>query len=445
MQSGVGRRLQPQLGRRVGRCARRSTSTAGRAEFAIPFRTLRYPSGTRPDLGHQLPAQHPAPERARLLGADSAAVQPLSAVAGRLAGGHPDAGAAQLQASRRMRSATSLESGAAAGGCGDARRRRRATSSTAHAEPDARRDGQHRLRPGRGRRSAGQPRSLHAVLSREAAVLPRERRLLQRRQSGRGRSVLQPPHRHRRRRRSRSRSSAAAACRARPARSTSACSTCRPTTIATSPAEQQLQRRRASAATCRTARRSAASSSTARAPAISGRATAITTAPSRLDGKWGIGQNTVLLELRRADRHARRRRRRPRLQPAVAHQPSALGPRARLPGSRRSASTPRSASSAAAATASPTRASMTRFRPKDFIKHPGAAPARDVPRLLGPRRLPGNRLHAHRQPLAVPQQHRDPHRHEPDARGRAHAVRDLPGRVRAARHLRSRRRRSWWP
>ncbi len=42
---------------------------------------------------------------------------------------------------------------------------------------------QHRLRPGRGRRSAGQPRSLHAVLPREAAVLPRERRLLLGRQS----------------------------------------------------------------------------------------------------------------------------------------------------------------------------------------------------------------------------------------------------------------------
>ena len=72
-------------------------------------------------------------------------------------------------------------------------------------------------------------------------------------------------------------------------------------------------------------------------------------------------------------------------------------------------------------------------------QHPGAAPALDVPRLLGPRRLPGNRLPAPRQPLAVPRQHRDSHRHEPDARRRAHAVRDLSRRLRAAGHLRSRR------
>ena len=66
------------------------------AEFAIPFRTLRYPSATSADVGHQLPAQHPPQERARVLGADSAAVQPVSPVAGRLADRRADAGAAQL-------------------------------------------------------------------------------------------------------------------------------------------------------------------------------------------------------------------------------------------------------------------------------------------------------------------------------------------------------------
>ena len=43
--------------------------------------------------------------------------------------------------------------------------------------------------------------------------------------------------------------------------------------------------------------------------------------------------------------------------------------------------------------------------PAEGLPQPaGAAAARVVPRLLGPRRLPGNRLHAPRQPLAVPQQ-----------------------------------------
>ena len=51
------------------------------AEFAIPFRTLRYARGGRPDLGPQLPAQHPAAQRDRLLGAAAAAVQPLPRVA----------------------------------------------------------------------------------------------------------------------------------------------------------------------------------------------------------------------------------------------------------------------------------------------------------------------------------------------------------------------------
>ena len=69
----------------------------------------------------------------------------------------------------------------------------------------------------------------------------------------------------------------------------------------------------------------------------------------------------------------------------------------------------------------------------------GAAAARDVPRILGPRWIPGNRLRASRQPLAVSRQHRNPYRHELDARGRARAVRDLPWDLRAARHLRPRR------
>ena len=47
----------------------RITESGWTAEFAIPFRTLRFPGGRRPDLGRQLPAQHPPPQRARVLGA----------------------------------------------------------------------------------------------------------------------------------------------------------------------------------------------------------------------------------------------------------------------------------------------------------------------------------------------------------------------------------------
>ena len=46
------------------------------------------PVRQRPDVGRQLPAHHPAPQRARLLGADPAPVQPLPGVAGRHAQRH---------------------------------------------------------------------------------------------------------------------------------------------------------------------------------------------------------------------------------------------------------------------------------------------------------------------------------------------------------------------
>ena len=61
----------------------RITEIGWSAEFAIPFKTLRFPSGERADVGRQLPAHHPAPQRAGLLGADPAPVQPLPGVAGR--------------------------------------------------------------------------------------------------------------------------------------------------------------------------------------------------------------------------------------------------------------------------------------------------------------------------------------------------------------------------
>ena len=170
------------------------------AEFAIPFRTLRYPSATAQTWGinfqrnirrrNERAYWAPIPRQFNLY---------RLSLAGSIGG-------VQTPALRNFR-ITPYGLGNAAGVRRRAGRRRdrlrfrRRPEVQHHAEPDARRHHQHRLRAGRSRRSAGQPRSLHAVLPGEASVLPRERRLLQRRQSRRSRSVLQPPHRHRRRRR----------------------------------------------------------------------------------------------------------------------------------------------------------------------------------------------------------------------------------------------------
>ena len=79
----------------------------------------------------------------------------------------------------------------------------------AHPEPDRRPHREHRLRAGRGGRTAGQPHPLQPVLPREARLLPRGRRHVRirrtrqrragRRQRRHAVPVLQPPHRPRRR------------------------------------------------------------------------------------------------------------------------------------------------------------------------------------------------------------------------------------------------------
>ena len=179
---GVGERLQRQLGRRLaGAIAHHRDRLDRRVRHSVQDAAL--PVGQRPDLGRQLPAHHPAPQRARLLGADPAPVQPLPGVAGRHAQRHHHPDAAEPQADS-LRARQRHEVGRQAGRHRGRLRRRRRRQVQRHAEPGARRHDQHRLRPGRGRRPAGQPRSLQPVLPREAAVLPRERRLLLGRQPG---------------------------------------------------------------------------------------------------------------------------------------------------------------------------------------------------------------------------------------------------------------------
>ena len=74
----------------------RTSDIGWTAEFAIPFRTLRFPSNTNTDLGRELPAQYPAQERALVLGGHPPAVRLEPRVAGGHAGGPRDAGAANV-------------------------------------------------------------------------------------------------------------------------------------------------------------------------------------------------------------------------------------------------------------------------------------------------------------------------------------------------------------
>ncbi len=155
-----------------------------------------------------------------------------------------------------------------------------------------------------------------------------------------------------------------------------------------------------------------------------------------LDGRLGVKQNTVVSGFYARTAHLRRRWRRLRLQPAVADQPAEDRRRRRLPGGGEPVQ-PRSR------VPDPPRLPQARRARHDPLPAeadlPGAPAARHRARLLGPRRLPGERLRPHRQPLAVQGQHRGPHRRQPDAGRPARAVRDLPGHLRARRRLQERR------
>ena len=220
------------------------------------------------------------------------------------------------------------------------------------AQPDARRD---RTTPTSRRSRSTSSRSTSSASTcssprsgRSSSRTPASSRSATRR----GRSVLQPPHRHRARTARRFRSSAAAACRARSVSGTSACSTCRPTesiqrtgvghvapsnNFAVMRVSRELPNRSAVGGIFvnRAGHRSTS------------RATATTTGPTPLDGKWGIGRNSLVSGFVGEDGHARGGRSRLLLQPARPRAVSAMG--SRRSGIRKSAtrSTRRSASSAA--------------------------------------------------------------------------------------------------
>ena len=305
-QRGRGRR-RPSAGRSRAAPAAASTSTGtgpGRvrakitehgwtAEFAIPFRTLRYPSATSQTWGINFQRNIRRAQRARLLGADSPAVQPVSGCRWPV----------RSPACRRRRCATcaitpyvlgnALASGQKpvdADLLGD-------IGGDSEVQPDAEPD---------ARRARSTPTSRRSkwTISRSTSIASRcsfpEKRpfflenagFFSGRQPGRGRPVLQPAHRHQRRRARRFRSSAAAASRARPASSTSACSTCRPTTIERSGRQHELQRRARQPRPAEPLVDWRASSPTAQGVGDLSRATPIPDRTYGVDGKWGIGQTT---------------------------------------------------------------------------------------------------------------------------------------------------------
>ena len=104
--------------------------------------------------------------------------------------------------------------------------------------------------------------------------------------------------------------------------------------LSASAAEQQLHRSCASAATCRTGRRSAGIFVNRQG---TGELRRGRRSQPHLRGRRQVGRRPEhgALELRRAHRNARRRRRRLRVQRAIAHQRAAIRPRARVSGGRR--------------------------------------------------------------------------------------------------------------
>ena len=173
-----------------------------RVRHSVPDPELSRPRG--PDVGRERPAEHPPPQRDRLLGAVAPSVQPAAAVAGGATVRDSPAGVGAQPEDRPVRR---RRPGAQRRAPPHARagRRRHRSEVRRHPRPDPRPDLRHGLRAGRGGPAADQSRSLQPVLSRETTVLSRERRRFlgeQRPAGGRGQpgsdgAVLQPWHRHR--------------------------------------------------------------------------------------------------------------------------------------------------------------------------------------------------------------------------------------------------------
>ena len=159
----------------TGPCARSTTERGWEAEFAIPLKTLRYNPGDDRTWGVNVMRNiRRKNEQVFLSPVPRGYNLHRVSVAGKLSGlSLPTRRdlkfvpyvAGSVNDDKTLRTDTGRSHG-----------RRRARRQMGRARrPDARRDGQHRLRAGRGRRAAGEPDAVPALLPREAAVLPRER------------------------------------------------------------------------------------------------------------------------------------------------------------------------------------------------------------------------------------------------------------------------------
>ncbi len=149
------------------------------AEFAIPFKSLRYRPGRAQIWGFNVQRENlwkneistliPAPAALGSRGVMQFSLAPT------LVGLEAPPGSKNLDIKPYLASNVTTDRTATPAVSERGRRRCRARREVRdHAEPDRRFHLQHRFRPGRSRRAAGEPHALQPVLSGEARVLPRE-------------------------------------------------------------------------------------------------------------------------------------------------------------------------------------------------------------------------------------------------------------------------------
>ena len=221
--------------RAVWRVAARRVPEGWSAEFAIPFRSLRYPRAEGEQAwGFDVERIVRRRNEDTLWSAWTRAEGGLNRVsrAGHLEGlgGLPAHGRRTSSSGRSASAALTRAPGADGAPADDARGAGgRGPQVGGAARPRPRRDGAARLRPGRGRRPDREPHALRGLLPREARLLPRERRASS--TSARAARTRRRPSSCSSRAASgssatpRCPSSAACACRAAPGGRRSACST----------------------------------------------------------------------------------------------------------------------------------------------------------------------------------------------------------------------------
>ncbi len=173
------------------------------AEFAIPFKSLRYGPGRQQIWGINFRRSVRSKNEHSYLTEVSPAWAGTAiarfSVAATLVGLEAPAAAVNLEVKPYAIAGVSTDMLANPARTERSRSRRRCRCEVrSDEEPDGRLHLQHRLRPGRRRRGAGEPDALHAVVSREARVLPRRARcvhLRRHRRHGRSLDLLQPAHR----------------------------------------------------------------------------------------------------------------------------------------------------------------------------------------------------------------------------------------------------------